>query len=87
MKWSNQPYEPYLGKARGIKGRKDNVSFKINDHTKGFSREHLGWWISVHCLKTDKRFNSLWSGLWWKDIEEAKQWCEDFSWDKVGFKE
>ena len=87
MKWTNQKREPYSKALTGIKGRKNGLSFQIDDYTKGYSCEHLGWYIFVKEIKTEKRFNSLWKDLWWEDIEEAKQWCEDFKWEMVKFME
>lgn len=83
MKWTPKKRERYTHGKAGVKGRKNNNQFEINDYTEGFSCRHLGWWVSVADIKTDKRFNSLWQDIWFKDIEEAKQWCEDFTWDKV----
>ena len=80
MKWTDQKSDLYSRIERGIRGRKNGSSFEISDYTKGFTYEHLGWYVCVRDLKTDKRDNSLWSDLWWTDIEDAKQWCEDYKW-------
>lgn len=80
MKWYNQKeYNVWDLKKRGLQGRKNNYKFEINDYTKGFSREHLGWYISIHDVKTDKDYNSLWDNIYFKDVEKAKQWCEEYA--------
>ena len=83
MKWTNQKRQPYSKTKTGIKAQKNRILFEIDDYTQGWGVEHLGWYACVTEVKIDKRFNSLWKNLWWKDIEEAKQWCEDFKWEIV----
>ena len=77
MKWYDKKRERYQSGRTGIKGRKNGNIFEINDY------DHLGWWVFVEEAKSSKVFNSLWSNLWWKNIEEAKKWCEDFKWENI----
>jgi hypothetical protein len=83
MKWNNQKRERFQRTQTGIKGRKNGNVFEIDDYAKGLEFHHLGWYAHVKEVKTDKRFNSLWKNMWWGDIEEAKQWCENFTWEAV----
>lgn len=41
-----------------------------------------GWFISVGHNKKDIRFNTLWENIKFKDLEECKQWCENFDYKK-----
>jgi len=80
MKWTNQEREPYSKTLTGVKGRKNDSVFTIDDYTQGWGMDHLGWYACVTGLKSDKRHNSLWNNLWWVDIEDAKKWCEEYRW-------
>ena len=76
MKWVNQKRERYSRLPSGVRGRRDNKLFNINAYSEGFSQDHIGWYVCISYLKTNKNYNSLWDKLWWKDIGEAKKWCE-----------
>jgi len=87
MKWTNQERETYSKTLTGIKGRKNGSKFTIDDYTQGWGRDHLGWYACIKEVKVGHRYNSLWNGLWWKDIEDAKKWCERFRWGIDNIKE
>lgn len=83
MKWNNKKHERFSTRLNGYKGRKNGLSFEISDYTEGWSKDHKGWYVLVCDVKTDNRFNSLWIGLWWKELEEAQKWCESYTVDQL----
>jgi len=83
MSWRSNKREPFQRTRTGVSAKKNGIKFQISDYTKGFSVEHLGWYVFVEDTKLKKNYNSLWKNLWYENIDEAKQWCEDFKWESV----
>lgn len=83
MKWLRLKRDRGDFGQEGVKGKKKGIEYLIHEHTEGWEKKHLGWYVLVKEVGTDKRFNSLWKKLWFKEIEEAKQWCEDFTWESI----
>ena len=76
MKWRNQKRERYQMSKTGLIGKKNNIEFRIDDYTEGFSRKSKGWYVVLTNLKTNESYNTLWGGVYFEDIEKAKEWCE-----------
>lgn len=78
MSWRNQKREPFQRARNGVSAKKNGIKFQISDYN-----ERSGWYAFVEDTKLEKNYNSLWKNLWWVNINEAKQWCEDFKWESI----
>jgi hypothetical protein len=81
MKWMIEKSERFSLKTYGINAKKNNNKFLIDSYSGNSYRKHCGWYITVKNSTAQKVFNSLWKNIYFSDIEEAKRWCEDFTWD------
>jgi len=80
MKWIKIKHtDRYSLVDPGYKGKKNNIIFEIKAYTEGWKRNHLGWYISLNNKITNKSYNSLWNNIWFKELEDAQKWCEDYS--------
>lgn len=58
--------------ATMLVGKKDGFVFSLHQDKNG------NWHCGVTHTKKDIRFNSLWEGIKFSSLDDAKKWCEDF---------
>ena len=56
--------------------RKDNFHIQI-------SRTGLSWYILAHRKKDDVYWNSLWTKMCWKNLEDAMEFASKFNYNKI----
>jgi hypothetical protein len=56
-------------------GIKNNYKFSVS------TNHGSTYYVMVNHKKFDIRFNSLWSGIFFTDLQSAFDWCEEFNSD------
>lgn len=79
MKWYKNKIESFDRAKAGVHGKRNHYLFNIKAHTIGWEKKHVGWYVLIEDLKSNNKKNSLWDRKYWKEMEDAKKWCEEYA--------
>ena len=79
MKWYKNKIESFDRDKAGVHGKRNHYLFNIKAHTIGWEKKHVGWYVLIEDLKSNNKKNSLWDRKYWKEMEDAKKWCEEYA--------